>query len=616
MLVQELQAGDPEFIGPYRVAGRLGSGGMGHVFLGRSPGGRLLAIKVVRPELAGDLEFRVRFRREVAAARSVSGLFTAPVVDADTEAPVPWLATAYIAGSSLADTVARHGALPGPSVLALAAGLAEGLLAIHSAGLVHRDLKPSNVLMAEDGPRVIDFGISRAMEASAVTSTGIVVGSPGFMSPEQAEGREVGPPSDVFSLGAVLAFAATGEGPFGNGSSAALIYRLVHNPPDLARVPVQTRALIEHCLDKDPGRRPSPRDLLTGLGGANLAPGWLPGSPARDGGPSGPRPAPPVALSAPPTFGGGAGPAGTGGFMASGARIGAPGDPLTLTSAHLSRPASLPPSVPMAPPLTGPAAPYPAGPAAPYSSGPAGPYPPGLAGSPSPGDLSGVRPGGGLRLPGRRRPLVIAGLAAAVVVLAGGVTAGVVSAGGKHPAAQGALKAQTQVTASPSLPVAASASAAQRQQPGGGRRNGHGTPTASPTATATAAHRAKASPTARGPKKGPGLRPARLTGTWTGTYACPQGQTGLRLALRATARGGLTATFSFYPTAGNVSVPSGSFALTGSYTAKGFQLTPDHWISKPQNYSMVGLTGAANKSDTALNGSIESPGCTTFSVSR
>ena len=288
MLVQGLQAGDPELIGSYRIIRRLGSGGMGHVFLGRSPGGRLLAIKVIRAELAGDLEFRTRFRREVAAARSVSGLFTAPVVDADTEAPVPWLATAYIAGSSLADTVTRHGPLPAGSVLALAAGLAEGLLAIHSAGLVHRDLKPSNVLMADDGPRVIDFGISRAMEASTVTSTGMVVGSPGFMSPEQAEGLEVGPPSDVFSLGAVLAFAATGEGPFGSGSSAALIYRLVHNPPELNRVPAETRSLIERCLDKDPGRRPSPRHLLAELGEAGLAPGWLPEPLVQDAGQPGP----------------------------------------------------------------------------------------------------------------------------------------------------------------------------------------------------------------------------------------------------------------------------------------------------------------------------------------
>ncbi len=615
MLVQELQAGDPGVIGPYRVVGRLGSGGMGHVFLGRSPGGRLLAIKVVRPELSGDLEFRTRFRREVAAARSVSGLFTAPLVDADTEAPVPWLATAYIAGSSLADTVARHGPLPAASLLALAAGLAEGLLAIHSAGLVHRDLKPSNVLMAADGPRVIDFGISRAMEASAVTSTGIVVGSPGFMSPEQAEGHEVGPPSDVFSLGAVLAFAATGQGPFGNGSSAALIYRLVHNPPDLARVPVETRALIEHCLDKDPGRRPSPRDLLAGLGEADLAPGWLPGSPARDIRRAGlATPVPAAALAAPPTFGGGAG---TGGIMASGVRPGAAGDPLTLTSAHLSQPVTPPPAGPVASPLPEPgAAPFP-GPGAPYPPGPAAAYAPGPVAPLPPGNLSGVRPGTGGRL-GRRRLLIITGLAAALVVVAGGITAGVISTGGKHPAAQGALKAQTQVTASPSLPAAASASASasQSQPQGGGRRNGHETPTASPTATATATHKAKASPTARATKTGSGLRPASLTGTWTGSYFCPQGSTGLRLALKATASGGLSATFSFYPTGSNVSVPSGSFALTGSYTAKGFQLTPDHWISKPQNYSMVGLTGAANRSDTALSGSIVSPGCTTFSVSR
>jgi hypothetical protein len=201
-------------------------------------------------------------------------------------------------------------------------------------------------------------------------------------------------------------------------------------------------------------------------------------------------------------------------------------------------------------------------------------------------------------------------------VAAGGVTAGVVSTGGQHPAAQGALKAQAQVTASPSLPAAASASATQRQQQGAGRRNGPGTPTASPSATATATHKAKASPTVRATKKGSGLHPARLTGTWTGSYVCPQGQTGLRLALKAASGGGLTATFSFYPTGGNVSVPSGSFALTGSYSAAGFQLTPDHWISKPQNYSMVGLTGAANKSDSVLSGSVVSPGCTTFSVSR
>jgi len=274
--VQELQGGDPQRIGPYRLVGRLGAGGMGMVFAARSAGGRAIAIKVIRGELAGDPEFRVRFSREVAAARSVSGLFTAPVLDADVDGPVPWLATAYVPGPSLSDAVREHGALPAASVLALAAGLAEGLAAIHSAGLIHRDLKPSNVLLAEDGPRVIDFGISRAAEATALTHADLVIGSPGFMSPEQAEGRETGPPSDVFSFGAVLTFAATGQGPFGTGSAAALVYRVVHGAPDLRDVPAEVRPLAERCLAKDPGQRPTTEELLAELDGADLAAGWLP----------------------------------------------------------------------------------------------------------------------------------------------------------------------------------------------------------------------------------------------------------------------------------------------------------------------------------------------------
>jgi hypothetical protein len=228
-----------------------------------------------------------------------------------------------------------------------------------------------------------------------------------------------------------------------------------------------------------------------------------------------------------------------------------------------------------------------------------------------------VTPSDGRRGQGRRRSLVIAGIAATLVVVGGGVTAGVVSAGGsKHPAAQSALKAQTQATASSSSSSAASASATQPQQRGAKRKR-PGTQSPSPSATATASNSAKATPSPHATKRGSGLRPASLTGTWTGSYFCPQGQTGLRLTLKATSGGGLSATFSFYPTATNVSVPSGSFALTGSYSAKGFQLTPDHWISKPQNYSMVGLTGGAPASnDTVLRGSIVSPGCTTFSVSR
>jgi serine/threonine protein kinase len=273
-MMRELQPGDPQLIGPYRLRGRLGAGGMGRVYLGLSPGGRAVAVKVIRADLAQDAEFRARFRREVGVARRVSGLFTAPVIDADVESPVPWLATAYVRGPSLADAVSEHGPLPAASVLVLARGLAEGLSAIHAAGVVHRDLKPANVLLAEDGPRLIDFGISRAVEASGLTHTGLVVGSPGFMSPEQAEGREVGPPSDVFSLGAVLAFAATGQGPFGSGSTPALVYRVVYCVPQLDLVPAEVRPLIDRCLAKDPARRPTADDLLSGA--AQPAAGWLP----------------------------------------------------------------------------------------------------------------------------------------------------------------------------------------------------------------------------------------------------------------------------------------------------------------------------------------------------
>ena len=277
VVVQELQRGDPERLGPYRLVGRLGSGGMGRVFLGRSAGGRLVAVKVIRDELATDPDFRMRFGREVAAAKQVGGLFTALVVDADTDSPTPWLATAYVAGPSLADAVSTSGPLPPASVMSLAAGLAEGLGAIHAAGLVHRDLKPSNVLLAEDGPRVIDFGISRAAEASALTRTGWVIGSPGFMSPEQADGREeVGPASDVFSLGAVLVFAATGVPPFGTGSTAALVYRVVHGDPRLDEVPWQVRPVAERCLAKDPRQRPTPAELLAEFGDIDLAAAWLP----------------------------------------------------------------------------------------------------------------------------------------------------------------------------------------------------------------------------------------------------------------------------------------------------------------------------------------------------
>jgi eukaryotic-like serine/threonine-protein kinase len=275
-VVLPLQPADPQAIGPYRLLGQLGAGGMGQVFLGLSAGGRLVAVKVIRAELAADPEFRARFRREIAAAHKVSGLYTAAVVDADVDGLVPWLATAYVAGPSLAEAVSEHGPLPAASVLALAAGLAESLTAIHAAGVAHRDLKPSNVLLAVDGPRVIDFGISRAAEATSMTRAGFVMGSPGFMSPEQAEGHDVGPASDMFSLGAVLAFAATGDGPFGGGSTAALVYRVVHSPANLDHVPDEVRPLAERCLAKDPSHRPAAAELLADVGAVQPAAGWLP----------------------------------------------------------------------------------------------------------------------------------------------------------------------------------------------------------------------------------------------------------------------------------------------------------------------------------------------------
>jgi hypothetical protein len=278
-VIKDLKAGDPATVGPYRLLGRLGAGGMGQVYLAKSPGGRLVAIKLIRPELAEERGFRSRFSSEISAARNVSGIYTAAVVDADADAELPWMATVYVPGPSLTDAVEDTGPLPVDSVLALAAGLAEALQAIHRADLVHRDLKPSNVLLATDGPRVIDFGISLALERSMMTATGMVMGSPGFMSPEQARGqREVGAPTDVFSFGAVLAFAATGESPFGVGPTPALLYRVVNESPDLMAVPARLRPLIEQCLAKDPADRPTPAEVLTGLGDdvQVLTGEWLP----------------------------------------------------------------------------------------------------------------------------------------------------------------------------------------------------------------------------------------------------------------------------------------------------------------------------------------------------
>jgi hypothetical protein len=267
-MVQALEPGDPGAVGKYRLVGRLGRGGMGQVYLGESPGGRLVAVKLIRADLAGDPDFRARFAREVATARTVSGIYTVPVVDADVDGPQPWLVTAFVEGPSLAGVVREFGPLAARHVLTLAAGLAEGLEVVHTCGVVHRDLKPSNVLLAQDGPRIIDFGISRASHLPEVTRTGVVTGSPGYMSPEQAEGRAAGPASDVFSLGSVLAFAATGREPFGSGSDPAVLFRVVHGEPDIGGISEPLRSLVTRCLAKDPALRPTAGQIVAELGSA------------------------------------------------------------------------------------------------------------------------------------------------------------------------------------------------------------------------------------------------------------------------------------------------------------------------------------------------------------
>ncbi|MFF3497864.1 serine/threonine-protein kinase [Streptomyces sp. NPDC003247] len=281
-----LESGDPAGVASYRLAARLGSGGMGTVYLSYTPGGHPIALKTIRPELSEDPEFRRRFRQEVAAAQRVQGLYTAPVIDYDTEGAQPWLAVAYVAGPSLASAVADHGPLPVPSVLLLLAGMAEALSVIHGAGVVHRDLKPSNVLLASDGPRVIDFGIARAADATALTGTGVSVGTPAFMSPEQASGKPVTPASDVFALGQVAAFAARGTGAYGDGPSHAVLYRIVHEEPDLTGLPEQL-GFIARCLAKDPAERPSPAEIITLCQEASPTPlrqsgSWLPEAIAAD----------------------------------------------------------------------------------------------------------------------------------------------------------------------------------------------------------------------------------------------------------------------------------------------------------------------------------------------
>ncbi|WP_328864927.1 bifunctional serine/threonine-protein kinase/ABC transporter substrate-binding protein [Streptomyces sp. NBC_00304] len=274
--MRPLTSDDPRTIGEYRTLARLGAGGMGVVYLARSAGGALAAVKVIRAEHAADPGFRARFRREAEAAARITGPWVVPVTGADTEAREPWLATAFVPGPSLGEAVGERGPLPEATVQALGARLAGALVAVHEAGLLHRDVKPGNVLLALDGPRLIDFGIARHEGATALTATDAVMGTPGYLAPEQASAGPLGPACDVFSLGCVLAYAATGQRPFGYGTAAGVLYRTVHGQPDLAGLPSALLPVVTACLAKDPADRPTAAEterLLTGGGTGWEVPG-------------------------------------------------------------------------------------------------------------------------------------------------------------------------------------------------------------------------------------------------------------------------------------------------------------------------------------------------------
>lgn len=391
--MEELRSGDPQWIGAYRLLGRLGTGGMGRVYLARSERGRTVAVKLVRAELAAQDEFRGRFRQEVQAARRVGGAWTAPVLDADTEAEIPWVATGYIAGPTLQHVIAKeHGPLPERSVWVLAAGLAHALQDIHAAGLIHRDLKPSNVMITIDGPRVIDFGIARALEtvAGGLTVTGALVGSPGFMSPEQVRGDRVTQACDIFCLGSVLAYAATGKQPFGAASSGvhAQMFRIAQEPPDLDELPAELRELVAACLVKEAGLRPDLDAVLERIAAHPAQDGrtWLPSAIVAQLGRHAVR-----LLEAENPHDTGSAPA--------------PGTAPVATRPEPA-PGTVPPPQPARPTVVEPATPPPS------------PYAPGGYGYPHPGH--GVPPGHTAgRPPGRRRQGVLIAGSVAVALLAG-----------------------------------------------------------------------------------------------------------------------------------------------------------------------------------------------------
>ncbi|MCK7624681.1 serine/threonine protein kinase [Streptomyces sp. RS10V-4] len=411
-IFQPLAGDDPRVIAGYRLTAKLGAGGMGKVYLSYTPGGRPVAIKVIRPEFSEDTEFRRRFAQEVQAAQRVQGLFTAPVIDSDTEGPVPWLATAYVPGPALSAAVAEHGPLPVPTVLLLVAGIAEALQVIHGAGIVHRDLKPSNVLLAADGPRVIDFGIARAADATALTGSGVTVGTPAFMAPEQATGATVTAATDVFALGQVAAYAAGGSPVFGEGTSHGVLYRIVHEEPDLSGLPDALRDLIGRCLAKEASARPTVAEVIALCGAASgetqlrRPEEWLPAAVAADittrAAAPAPRPTPPPPLEAPAA-----------GVPARPAQPPA-APPVAPVPTALDTPRTPPPG--FGPPAYGAAAAHPAPPAA----------PPAAPGVPAPPAPAATAPFPAPQPPGKKRKGPLAALVAVCALALVGVGGGAV----------------------------------------------------------------------------------------------------------------------------------------------------------------------------------------------
>ncbi|MFF7438413.1 protein kinase [Streptomyces sp. NPDC008122] len=485
-IFQPLAADDPKTVAGYRLAARLGAGGMGKVYLSYTPGGRPVAIKLIRPEFGEDAEFRRRFAQEVRSAQRVQGLFTAPVIDADPEGTQPWLATAYVPGPSLADAVVAHGALPVETVLLLVAGMAEALHVIHGAGIVHRDLKPSNVLLASDGPRVIDFGIAHAADATSLTGSGVTIGTPSFMAPEQAAGSRVTPATDVFALGQVAAYAATGVPAFGEGTGHGVLYRIVHEQPDLSAVPERLTELVTRCLAKEPEARPSLSEIIRLCQAANAATvlrrpeDWLPGAVSAEIAARAAAPAPPQ-TPPPPTTAPSAAPAGYAPTAPS-----APSTPPPGYGPPVTPPPNTVPVVPSAPvPAPAAAAPAPGFAYAP-TQGPGGPAYPPQAYPGQPGQTHPGLPGPtGYQQPqqpqkkGGGRGLVVALAAVLAFAVAGGATAYVVLKDKDEPTSSNAGgKPNGKGSASP--------------QGSGGTGTGSPAPTPTPTPTKAPAPQAAA----------------------------------------------------------------------------------------------------------------------------